>query len=129
MPLVPEGAPPTMRAPLEPRAARDACLEAVKLDGWALRFTAEELRADREVVLAAIKQAGRALQFATSACRVTQRACSALARSGREACFPRRGPARPELPTGEPIDEDIEVRRGPSFGEVRRGPPAKYCAG
>jgi hypothetical protein len=49
--------------------AREAVLEAVKLDGWVLRDASEELRGDKGVVLAAVKQHGNALQFASAALR------------------------------------------------------------
>ncbi|CAK0895920.1 unnamed protein product [Prorocentrum cordatum] len=51
------------------RADREVVLAAVRHDGCALEFAAEELRADREVVLAAVQKSGFALQFASEGLR------------------------------------------------------------
>jgi len=53
------------RAPAELRADKKSVLEAVKLDGLAIRFASPELRADREVVLEAVKEDGHALSWAS----------------------------------------------------------------
>ena len=51
--------------PNEFRADREIVLAAVKKDGQALRYAADELKADREIVLAAVKKYGRALNYAS----------------------------------------------------------------
>lgn len=53
------------RAPAKLQADKKSVLEAVKLDGLAIRFASLELRADREVVLEAVKEDGHALSWAS----------------------------------------------------------------
>ena len=67
------GAPAVLRQPSAPKSNtreklkrdREVVLEAVKQDGYALRFASEELRGDRDVVMEAVKQNGDALQYAS----------------------------------------------------------------
>ena len=43
------------------RSSRSEVLEAVKQDGWALKYASAALKDDREIVLEAVNQKGLAL--------------------------------------------------------------------
>ena len=54
---------------IDKNSTKEEVLEAVKQEGFALRFASDELRGDREVVLEAVKQDGDALEFASEELR------------------------------------------------------------
>ena len=57
---------PTPNGETEGSAHALEALDAVKVDGRALKNVSPELQADREVVLAAVQQNGRALEYAST---------------------------------------------------------------
>jgi len=50
---------------LNKHSTKEEVIEAVKQNGWALKYASEELQNDREVVLAAIKRNGVGLGYAS----------------------------------------------------------------
>ncbi len=54
---------------IDENSTKEEVLEAVRQNGYALRYASSLLRADRKVVMTAVKQNGRALRFASELVR------------------------------------------------------------